>query len=175
MKWLTMKSWSPYVIGTGIGLLSWFTFLTVDTPIGVSTTFVRTVATAEKAVAPDYVAQTPYLTKHGPKVDWQALLVLGVFIGAFLSAWGSGAWNKEKVPALWQRRFGPSPARRYAGAFIGGFLVLFGARLADGCTSGHGISGSLQLALSSWTFFIALFIGGVATAFALFGKERSHV
>jgi len=175
MKWLTMKSWSPYVIGAGIGLLTWFTLLTVDTPLGVSTTFVRAVGSLEKSVAPDHVAQNPYLSKHGPKLDWQALLVLGVFLGAFLSAWWSGDRSKEKVPALWERRFGPGVARRYVAAFVGGFLILFGARLADGCTSGHGISGSLQLALSSWTFFIALFAAGVATAFALFRKERGNV
>lgn len=175
MKWLTMKSWSPYVIGAGIGVLSWFAFLTADSPIGISTTFARAVGFAERAVAPEHVAQTPYLSKHGPKSDWQFLLVAGVFVGAFLASWWSGDRAKERVPALWERRFGPSVARRYAAAFLGGFLVLFGARLADGCTSGHGISGSLQLALSSWTFFIALFAAGAATAFALFGKERGHV
>jgi uncharacterized membrane protein YedE/YeeE len=48
---------------------------------------------------------------------------------------------------------------------------MYGARLADGCTSGHGISGSLQLALSSWTFFLVLFGAGIATAFTMFGRR----
>ncbi|HAI10768.1 MAG TPA: hypothetical protein DCM28_03630, partial [Phycisphaerales bacterium] len=49
-------------------------------------------------------------------------------------------------------------------------------RMAGGCTSGHGISGGLQLAVSSWAFFFAMFGSGVVTAFALFGlKGRSHV
>lgn len=174
MKWLTAKSWSPYAVGAAIGVLSWFAFLTADTPIGVSTTFVRAVASAEKAVVPEHVDRTPYLAKHAPKVDWQLLLVIGVFVGAFLSAWWSGDRARERVPALWESRFGPGVVRRYVAAFLGGFLVLFGARLADGCTSGHGISGSLQLAVSSWTFFLALFAAGIATAFSLFGKERGH-
>lgn len=48
--------------------------------------------------------------------------------------------------------------------------------MAQGCTSGHGISGALQLALSSWIFAALIFAGGAATAFLLYGKEgRSHV
>ena len=175
MKWLTLKAWSPYAVGAGIGMLSWFAFLTADTPIGTSTTFVRAVAAAEKAVVPEHVARNPYFAKTGPRLDWQALLVAGLFLGAWISARLSGNRLQERVPALWESRFGPSAGRRYAAAFLGGMLVLFGARLADGCTSGHGISGSLQLAVSSWTFFVALFAAGVATAFALFGGERAHV
>jgi uncharacterized membrane protein YedE/YeeE len=77
---------------------------------------------------------------------------------------------------LWARRFGASRGVRYAAAFIGGAILLFGARLADGCTSGHGISGGLQLALSSWVFLVSMFTAGVAAAFMLFGREgASHV
>lgn len=47
--------------------------------------------------------------------------------------------------------------------------MAFGARLAGGCTSGHGISGTMQLALSSWIMVVALFVGGIATAHLMFG------
>jgi uncharacterized membrane protein YedE/YeeE len=50
---------------------------------------------------------------------------------------------------------------------------MYGARLADGCTSGNGLSGSLQLALSGWTFFITMFVSGAATAWLMFGRPRS--
>lgn len=54
--------------------------------------------------------------------------------------------------------------------------MMFGARLAQGCTSGHGISGVLQLALSSWIFVVFLFLSGIGATFALYGKEaRNHV
>jgi len=56
------------------------------------------------------------------------------------------------------------------GYIVGGMVMLFGARMAGGCTSGHGISGSLQLAASSWTFFMVMFASGVATAWLLFGR-----
>jgi hypothetical protein len=43
-----------------------------------------------------------------------------------------------------------------------------GARWAGGCTSGHGISGTLQLAVSSWVAVVCFFIGGVGTAMLIF-------
>jgi hypothetical protein len=57
---------------------------------------------------------------------------------------------------------------------LGGAILMFGARVAGGCTSGHGISGSLQLATSGWMFFLSLFISGVCTAYLLYGKEASR-
>ena len=51
---------------------------------------------------------------------------------------------------------------------------MVGARLAGGCTSGHGISGSLQLALSGWLFFACVFASGMITARVMFRKETSR-
>jgi len=48
---------------------------------------------------------------------------------------------------------------------------MFGARMAGGCNSGHGISGSLQLAVSSWVFFLTMFVFVTATALLLFRKR----
>jgi uncharacterized membrane protein YedE/YeeE len=54
--------------------------------------------------------------------------------------------------------------RRYIDAFLGGALILFGARLAGGCTSGHIISGITQLSVSGLIFGAAVFGGGILTA-----------
>jgi hypothetical protein len=78
------------------------------------------------------------------------------------------------VPATWRERFGNSPQGRYLAAFAGGLILMYGARMAGGCTSGHGISGSLQLAVSSWVFFLTLFAAGLATAAVLFRRGPSH-
>ena len=53
-------------------------------------------------------------------------------------------------------------------ALAGGFLMGFGSRWAGGCTSGHGISGTLQMAVSSWLAAICFFVGGVAAAMLMF-------
>jgi hypothetical protein len=129
----------------------------------------------EQAVAPAHVEANAYFMSKGIKVDWQMMLVLGALLGTFISAWLSEDLRIERVPELWKARFGNSVALRYAMAFLGGLILIFGARLAGGCTSGHGISGSLQLALSGWTFFMAVFAAGVATALTLYGKVRGNV
>jgi uncharacterized membrane protein YedE/YeeE len=59
-------------------------------------------------------------------------------------------------------------------AFLSGGLMMFGARLAQGCTSGHGISGTLQLAVSSWIFIIVAFTVGTITTLLLYGKEGAR-
>lgn len=179
MNVLRLRSWSPYVVGIGIGLLSWFAFATANRPIGITTAFEYTAALTEQAAAPE-LAQ-PYLHAKAkedkpPKIDWEWMLVIGVFVGSWLSARLSNDQTARSIPSLWEWRFGPSTVKRLAGAFFGGALMMFGARLAQGCTSGHGISGALQLALSSWIFVALLFIAGSAMAFAVYGREaRSHV
>lgn len=175
MYWLRLRSWSPYVVGTLIGLLSWFTFATADKALGVSTTFVRAAGLVEQAVAPAHVQGNAYFMSKGVKIDWQMMLVVGIVLGTFLSARLSKGLRIERVPELWKARFGDNVVLRYAAAFLGGVILIFGARLAGGCTSGHGISGALQLAVSGWTFFMAVFAAGIATAFTLYGKARSNV
>jgi uncharacterized protein len=160
MNLLARKSWSPYAVGAGIGVLSWFAFWSADHPLGVSSVMVRVVGLLGDWLVPSQVAANPYLTKLKPFIDWEFALVVGLLLGAWASARLSGGAAKEA----------PTPGRARE-AFIGGFLLLLGARLAGGCTSGHGISGSLQLALSGWLFFICIFISGMATAFFL--KRRS--
>lgn len=51
---------------------------------------------------------------------------------------------------------------------IGGFLVGFGTRYADGCTSGHAISGLSNLQLPSLIAVIGFFIGGLAATYFLY-------
>lgn len=181
---LTMSRWSPYAAGAGIGVLSWATFLFMHKALGVSTAFARMAGAVEGVVAPGHVQANSYFAKYlvgTPAFEWETALVVALFFGALLAAWlakrdNPGAVPVEHVPALWKWRFGGSQWLRYAGSFVGGAVLLFGARLAGGCTSGHGVSGGLQLALSSWVFLITMFAAGALATFAIFGWEgRNHV
>lgn len=78
-------------------------------------------------------------------VDWQFMLVIGIAIGAFISSIANGTFKIEFIPPLWKERFGNSIIKRAVFAFIGGILAMYGARLADGCPSGHGLSRSRRL------------------------------
>lgn len=185
LGFLRKPQWSPYVVGVGIGVLSWATFYFMQKALGTSTSFVGAAGASLCAVAPEHVESNAYyLKEYGAKAvaaggtggfkpifDWQMALDLSLVVGAFLAAWLGRTLRTERVPTLWAQRFGPSVAKRYAAAFLGGFILIFGARMAGGCTSGHGISGGLQLAVSSWTFFVSMFISGIVTALALFGPR----
>ena len=165
--------WNPYVVGALIGVLSILTFSLADKPIGMSTGIAQASgACAMPLLGADRVASNTYWAKKAiPAWDYGSLFVIGSLLGALASALASGAFKLETVPEVWRDRFGPSTKKRLAAAFIGGVVILYGARLADGCTSGHGISGSLQLAVSSWTFFLVMFASGIVTAFILFRRN----
>lgn len=162
--------WNPYLVGALIGVLSILTFSIADKPIGMSTGIAQASgACALPFLGSEGVAANSYWAKKAvPTWDYGSLFVLGSFFGALVSALMSGSFKVSKVPEVWRERFGPSVPKRMLAAFLGGVVILYGARLADGCTSGHGISGSLQLAVSSWTFFLVMFASGIVTAFALF-------
>ena len=168
MNWLVMEQWSPYVVGIGIGLLSCMAFLVSDKPIGCSTAFSRTSGMIEKWLRGGIVAEKAYYRKFALSIDWEWMLVLGVFIGAFFSANLSGQFQFNWVPNRWVNVFGDTPLTRWAIALAGGIIMGIGARWAGGCTSGHGISGTLQLAVSSWLAVICFFIGGILTAALVF-------
>jgi uncharacterized membrane protein YedE/YeeE len=173
---LKMKSWPPYVVGAAIGILSWFTFLSAGNALGITTAFETTAAICEQQFLPDAAEANPLFTKKPPKIDWGWMLVVGVFAGAWISSKLSGDRHAETVPPLWADRFGSSVTKRFVAAFAGGLLMMLGARLAGGCTSGHGISGSLQLAVSSWMFVVVAFSAGIFTANLFFRrKSQSHV
>lgn len=167
MEWLRQE-WSPYVVGAGIGILSWIAFLLSDRPIGCSTAFVKVAGLIQKSVRGQKVLEEAYYRKFIPAVDWEVMLLIGLGIGSFLAAILSGTFRWEWVTPLWQQEAGGSATVRAIVAFLGGVLVAFGARWAGGCTSGHSISGGLQLAASSWLATLCFFAGGVASAMLLY-------
>lgn len=164
----TARRWSPYIVGIGIGILSWLSFLLSDKALGVSTAYVRSCGMVEMMIRREATQKKSYYQKFVPKIDWQWMLVLGLIIGAFVSAFTSGDFEFEWVPSLWSAHFGDNPVIRWLAAFIGGMILAIGARWAGGCTSGHGISGTLQLVVSSWIAVICFFIGGIAAAMILY-------
>ncbi len=168
MDFLTAVRWSPYVAGIGIGILSWLTFLISQKPLACSTTFARSSGLIEKAIWGKKAAEKPYYKEIELGIDWQFMLVIGIILGSLLSALLSGDFEWQWVPSLWAGTYGSAVLPRLAAAFIGGIFLGFGSRWADGCTSGHGISGTMQLAVSSWISAICFFIGGIITAQIIF-------
>lgn len=164
----TQKAWSPYVAGVLIGLLQIPTFLLMDTALGASSSFV-TVAAHIASVFDARIAETKYLASHmwGAKNWWQVAVVAGIALGAFVSMKLSGA-RRRTISPVWARATGTyTLSARAPLAFVAGFIMLVGARIAGGCTSGHGISGIAQLSVGSTLAVAAMFAGGIATAMLL--------
>jgi len=167
------ERWSPYVVGSGIGVLSWITFALMGSALGVSTTPVRVAGLLGSLFSPEHVRATTYYMNYfqrAPAIEWQFALVLLLPVGAWTAARLAGSRRLEHMPNIWRETIGGTRGSRYFWSFIGGAILLFGARLAGGCTSGHGISGGLQLSVSSWLFLAAMFVSGVATAFAIYRR-----
>lgn len=163
--------WSPFAAGAALGALEWFTFATAGKGLGVTTPFETAAVLAQRALAPRRSRVERFVQARGesPAIDWEFALVAGIPIGSWLASRGQPA--ARAVPTLWAQRFGPSVASRYAAAFAGGALMMMGARTARGCTSGHAITGTMQLAASSWLFSTVMAGTAVVAAKLLFGRR----
>ena len=161
-------------------------------PIGVSTQFVifdgllwdaiddRVVVASTEAKS-GFTSPNAYLAKSGGKyanavanpLNYGFIFVLAMLVGALASTLhrGGNGPGEGHMPAVWRANFGDSVVKRYAAAFLAGFIVLYGARLAGGCTSGHMMSGIMQTALSGYLFAAGAFLAGIPTALYLFRKE----
>lgn len=174
--------------GLVLGLVFFAAVLLVK-PIGVSTQFVIFDAMLGDLANPGLITETEdgytstnaYLAKSGGKyaksaanpLNYSFVFVLAMMVGAFASAMlrgGVGA-DERRVPAIWRANFGDTPMQRYLVAFLGGFIVLYGARLAGGCTSGHMMSGMMQTAVSGYIFAAGAFAAAIPVAMIMYKKE----
>lgn len=182
---------SPRTGGILLGAVFFAAVLLVK-PIGVSTQFVildgilwDAVSSETVTVSGDsksgYASPNAYLDKSGGKyaksvanpLNYGFIFVLAMMAGAFVSSRFRERMTPEErvMPAVWRANFGSSPAVRYAAAFGAGFLVLYGARLAGGCTSGHMMSGMMQTSVSGFIFTAGAFLAAIPIALILFRKE----
>ncbi len=110
-------------------------------------------------------------------IGWEPFSDIGTLFGAFLfSVFVTRrfqAFNKV-IPPSWVSRFGNSEIKRAGGAFGGSFMMLLGARMADGCASGHILSGDLQMAVSSLEFFVIVIIFLLLAVHLIYKAKRSE-
>jgi uncharacterized membrane protein YedE/YeeE len=173
--------------GVLLGLVFFAAVLLVK-PIGVSTQFVILNGIIADTVQSDFITQTEdgytstnaYMAKSGGKyaknaanpLNYSFIFVLAMALGAFASSILRGGVSRAErsVPEIWHANYGNTPLRRYIVAFLGGFVVLYGARLAGGCTSGHMMSGMMQTSLSGYIFAAGVFLAAIPTAMMLYEK-----
>ncbi len=163
-------------------------------PIGVSTQFVifdgivwdifSPKLISENADSHTFESTNAYLNKSGGKYaahvkkpfSYGFIFVLSMILGGFIS----GRLSKNKVlgssrfyPEVWQDKFGETSAKkRYFYMFFAGFIVLFGARLAGGCTSGHMMSGIMQTSLSGYLFTFGVFAAAIPVSILFYKSKK---
>jgi hypothetical protein len=173
--WQLASKWSWVNAGIALGLLNITIFLSGN-HLGMTTFYSQTTGYLVNFFFPEWIPDSYWIkgTCGGAEslsAGWQWLLVLGVFIGAYIANRTSKVEvPREEIPEMWIGRFGNRPRLRFVHAFIGGFLLLFGSRLAGGCTSSHVISGMSQMALSGIVFGMAVFAAGITTALLIYGS-----
>ncbi len=143
-------------------------------PLGVSTQFVVADARVIQAAAPDYSRQHPLIGQEKyTRLGYGFWLDIGILIGGLGAAVAAKRFSPSIRP-VWSKRNGHSRAFRLVTAFAGGFLILLGARLAHGCTSGQLASGFAQLSLSGFVFALPLFAFAMLTAYLVYPKAPSE-
>jgi hypothetical protein len=158
-----VKYADPYLAGVGLGLVLLAAFVVTGHGLGVSGAFAAAAAGTVAALAPAAAQESPYLARFlgdgSPWGNWLVLEVIGVCIGAFLSAAMAGRLGRGV-----ERGAGVSVRARLGAAATGGALMGVGAVMARGCTSGQALTGGALLSVGSWAFMIGAFAAGFSAA-----------
>lgn len=155
MEWI-LQPWPWYVSGPLIGLMVPLLLLLSGKSFGVSSSFRHIGAMCAPRFNLTYLRSYDWRDQ-----SWNLIFVLGIAIGAFI---GARLLSAEPVAFLPDDYYSLSGVVKLA---IGGVLVGFGTRYANGCTSGHTIMGISNLNWPSLVATISFFIGGLFTTFVV--------
>ena len=150
--------WNPYVAGAALGVLLFVTFLATGHGLGVTGATTYATASALAAASPRGLAPHSYLAAYARAGldQWIVWEVGGMLLGGLAGA----ASGRRLRPRIDGPRLAASPVRLGL-ALLGGAASGFGARMAMGCTSGMGLSGSAPLAVAGFVFLIGFFAAGL--------------
>jgi uncharacterized protein len=155
MDWI-LQPWPWYIGGPLIGLTVPLLLILSGKKFGVSSSLRHLGC----ALAPR--SRIPYLSGHNWREhSWNLIFVLGIAIGAFVGRFLLSAEPATFLPAITAT---PSGLLMLV---IGGILIGFGTRYADGCTSGHTIMGISMLSWPSLVASVAFFAGGLLSTFLI--------
>lgn len=189
-NFIHQNQWGWLASGLALGAVFLLAVVLVK-PVGVSTQFVILDGIVWDILSDDiaikgsdsktgYSSTNAYLNKSGGKyaknianpINYSFIFVLAMIAGGYIASklQANDEDNSTSMPPVWTERFGHSENKRYLATFLGGVLVLFGARLAGGCTSGHMMSGIMQTSLSGYLFAFGAFATAVPLATLLYNR-----
>lgn len=192
MEWIKKQKW----IGgaTLLGVVFFLAVLLVK-PVGVSTQFSILSGIVHSTIEPSvitedveresgYKSTNLYYDKNDGKLasniknpmNYDFIFVLAIPFGAYVAH----ILRKKKMKTQFIKSEEPVQCsvaqknqwKQYLPPFIGGFILLYGARMADGCTSGHMMSGMMQSSISGYLFAAAVFVVAIPTSILIHKKRN---
>lgn len=147
------------VSGIALAILNAIVFSTAVAarPIGASTTY---------PYLADLIAgvtDNAYFNKIKAAGHWEVVFLTGALLAGLVISLIKKDFKVALLHRNWTKYKGSSASARILWSLLGGFILIFGARMAGGCTSGHVVSGGMQLAVSSLTFAVFVFAGLLLT------------
>jgi len=177
---LINQPWPWYVSGPLIGLFIPLLLIIGNKQLGLSSSIKHICAVCLP------VKKIPFFNYDSKKEAWNLFLVVGIILGGVVTNYVVDLnyevlINETTKAELKQigltdfKGFIPSELYNWSTTLpnivlmvIGGFLVGFGTRYANGCTSGHAIMGLSLLNVGSLVAVIGFFIGGLIMTHVLF-------
>ena len=150
MDWL-LEPWPWYISGPLIGLTVPLLLVFIGKPFGISSSFRHLCSICSPNTKLEYLRGNDWRAE-----SWNLYFVLGIVLGSSI---GTHVLSNAPTPLL------PGQYHHWDGMlalFLGGMLVGFGTRYADGCTSGHSIMGMSALKWPSLVATISFFVGGLS-------------
>ncbi len=151
--------WMGGILMSGLLLLT-FSIFGADRPIGAST-YVPYFAGIIFDLNPENYS---YLKEIEAPASWEGVMLLGALFGGFVtSVFITKSFRLSLIPSGWKTYKNNSVVSRLLWSFFSGFIMIIGARLAGGCTSGHFMSGMSQMAISAMIFGAVVMISLIIT------------
>jgi uncharacterized membrane protein YedE/YeeE len=139
-----------FLAGPALGLLVVSLFLVANQPLGATGAYVQTAKSVRRE--PD-------------RVTWRVWYFVGILAGGLVAiVLGSGADLRAGYEPLVDYWSVPVAA---ALVFVGAVVMGYGARMAGGCTSGHGICGTAQRSPASWVATASFMAAAIGVTFVL--------
>ena len=168
-SYFTQELWSPYVAGGLLGVVGLLAVGLSNHLLGASGGFENLAGILGKAVAPAAFNNLYFNFVMPAEITWNVILLVGIFFGGMLGALSARTLRWRSMPdKQWIETFGPSKAKRWGIAFLGGAVLQYAAGIAGGCTSGLAISGGMLLAPAAFLFIAGMFASGILTALIIY-------
>jgi len=156
------KAINPILAGVIVGGLQIPTFLSLSSFLGASSGYSVVASQVLRWIPEEFLKEHAYARAFmNSKASWQIGLGLGISVGAALATGLSYSDVTSLLAVDFSQRFSNVPSIPTLQSFIGGALIVFGARFTGGCASGHGLSGMPALHIISWITVPSMFAGAI--------------